>query len=1262
MIDWKGKNIIDGTSQEDRHSPALEPGYFNVDELRFEQLLAMGGEFASVINFFNLNNEVNGHWGEMFNADEAVIMAMIFSIDITRLESDFLKISSDSSEKRVDLILSLAKTINFWFIKLNACQHQSGDALAQKIATIIKEKLVVELHKVGDIFCNIEKHPYDFSGFDSVWTQQESRLPLPKLILSESDNSAHIKQHLRSGFYIFLNSISYLKTLIHPFLQESLGSQQHNPAIGLFIVFLKLYEKAQQKLNTFTQRHLDFYYKQILKVKNKAAVPESVYLLFETQAGTETALIEKGTEFSAGKDESLNEIIYSADDNLVVTDAKVKSLATLYLQHDKLISPESELGYVTRIKSATPQLPKPDTDEGIALPLFGAEKPGMGTTAHASIGFSVASPLLLLKEGVRKIEMAIELEPMVKTDINTMVSKLLDSKTEKQFTQQFGHLFAQHLLTYQGCLTPEYKNQIIAKSKQLTNRVEEIDSLLREDWQGLFYKLFKKIFSIRLTTENGWLDIDNYIVMPYSENGEHGLKISLSLGSKAEPITAYMTDVHGSKLETELPVFQCHINPQSYFYPYSIFQYFVISTLQINVDVKGIKNILAYNQHGQLDPSQPFQPFGPLPTNNSYFIFGNYELAKKPLVDLKVNFEWGELPHHLGGFSEYYRGYETQYENGLFKGELTVLSDDNWQPTVVKANFSLFDANECNKLSAKKTIIVNILDYSKPIDVGFSEEAFQYNLQARNGFFRLSLIEPASAFGHAEYPELLTKVLSANANLKTTTPTPNPPYTPSLNQISLDYKASSKLNLAERGEQQYDLSEKIILMHPFGVEMVYPALDKPGFLLPQYAHEGNLFIGITAKELSGFLTLFFHLSEELEQETNTVNSSIDWFYLSSNTWKMMPAKRVLSDTTNGFLSSGIVTLNIPKDISSDNSLMPSGYFWLRVSATQNAGSFAQVYSVNTHAVKVTIDSQKNVWSQTSEVLETSEVFREIKWSSITSIPGIGKISSAAKPFGGMAKESDIELKKRVSERLRHKNRASVPWDYERLILEQFPELYKVKCFSGISSVENAIKPGQVLIVVVPKVQSLKDKICTRVMINSKQLSQIKAYVKNISSPFVNIEVRNPVYEQVQIRCQVKFIEGISEGVNINRLNQAVYDYICPWKNKGYKAKFGWRIRQKDIESYIFNLSYVEFVTDFSMLHITVDSHGNYRLFDTATENNNEAVIQPRYPWSLAIPAKKHFIETMETTKFIKAEITGINELEIGNTFIISGNREYGKEK
>ena len=90
MADWAEWQITDGTGQSSRFPSALQNGYFNVDEMAFEELLAMSAEYASALRFHNLKNEPDGSWADLFTADEAVIMAKILSTDLSRLESEFI--------------------------------------------------------------------------------------------------------------------------------------------------------------------------------------------------------------------------------------------------------------------------------------------------------------------------------------------------------------------------------------------------------------------------------------------------------------------------------------------------------------------------------------------------------------------------------------------------------------------------------------------------------------------------------------------------------------------------------------------------------------------------------------------------------------------------------------------------------------------------------------------------------------------------------------------------------------------------------------------------------------------------------------------------------------------------------------------------------------------------------------------------------------------------------------------------------------------
>ena len=231
-----------------------------------------------------------------------------------------------------------------------------------------------------------------------------------------------------------------------------------------------------------------------------------------------------------------------------------------------------------------------------------------------------------------------------------------------------------------------------------------------------------------------------------------------------------------------------------------------------------------------------------------------------------------------------------------------------------------------------------------------------------------------------------------------------------------------------------------------------------------------------------------------------------------------------------------------------------------------------------------------------------------------------------------------------------------------MILERFPGIYKVKCFANTVfslTPENRTRPGHVLIAVVPLRQE-SNAGNLRPTVNSLLLKEIKDFVISRTSPFLKVEVINPAYEQIQIRCAVKFTKDVGVGHYISRLNQAVTDYLLPWNDIGYRVRFGWCVREYDLKSFIRSQDYVEFVTDYSMLRISDDGKGFFHLFDTVAEGVEE--IHPKYPWSIAIPVRRHFIKTIGKPEVIDPEITGVDELEIGSTFIITGKESNGQER
>ena len=121
------------------------------------------------------------------------------------------------------------------------------------------------------------------------------------------------------------------------------------------------------------------------------------------------------------------------------------------------------------------------------------------------------------------------------------------------------------------------------------------------------------------------------------------------------------------------------------------------------------------------------------------------------------------------------------------------------------------------------------------------------------------------------------------------------------------------------------------------------------------------------------------------------------------------------------------------------------------------------------------------------------------------IKGIGPAVQPSPSFGGRSPESDRALYTRISERLRHKDRAVQMWDYERLVLERFPDISMVRVIParrpGAAAPDSA-GPGHVRVVVVPgpKYPGVTD--VTAPSASSDTLAAIARMLQGATGPFV----------------------------------------------------------------------------------------------------------------------------------------------------------------
>lgn len=838
-----------------------------------------------------------------------------------------------------------------------------------------------------------------------------------------------------------------------------------------------------------------------------------------------------------------------------------------------------------------------------------------------------------------------------------LLSKIQASQT--QFFRVFGQLICRHALHKDNWLTSDDIKIIRTKAEELKNNnqldaisLETIENILSSSTTTLFYQLFQDIFELEITTEKGWMNISHAQTHPFNteRDGQMGFTLNWSL-SHEFPATCVLAEESNNSQSFSHPALKMSLRTQTNCFPYSILRDFEFSQVQIESDVKEVTRLELFNQDGQADPSQPFFPFGTQPNDESYLVIASEEVARKNLKELTVNLDWADLPRGSDGFRQHYAQYPFNYNNGSFKVSTEVLSKGQWQ-SLTSHSQALFQPPNGPLEKRSQLHVSRIQNSYTPVTSTWSQTPFSPHSNIRNGLFKLQLIGPSVAFGHREFGPLFSQILTQNAKRKTVEPLPNAPYTPLVNRLSIDYKATTTidpLTIEQTSQTQ------IIQLHPFGSEQIYPTKQhhhhRRPRLLANYCNDSHIFIGLTATDLSGYLNLFFLFAGNAKFLSPYPSTQYQWHYLVGNEWVELAASNLIHDTTQGFLTSGVVTLYIPDEIDTCHHIMPDGMYWLKVSTNVGIDRYPDCLHVATHVLRV-----NGLGSLLEEESDTLPPFSQ--WQHYPKQAELGQISQLTAIQYSQPEETDQQWRMRVSETLRHKGKAVTPWDYEHLVLENFTQVGAVNCFPCQTFDQRKPTPGHVLVTVTANQKPCQHAPCEPRELDSATLLSIRGFLASLSRKHAHIEVRNPGYETIQVRCRVRFREGVHHGIALRRLQYSIQQALCPWHENSLNQGLGWELSLTNLSAYIRCQNDVAAINDLSVIKISHDQKTHYGVEDSATTKHS---IQPEYPWYMLIPAKQHYIQ-IDTDINIDTSINnsqpvpaGIGNLEIGEQFVITSS-------
>ncbi|OJJ20904.1 hypothetical protein BKI52_10005 [marine bacterium AO1-C] len=745
-------------------------------------------------------------------------------------------------------------------------------------------------------------------------------------------------------------------------------------------------------------------------------------------------------------------------------------------------------------------------------------------------------------------------------------------------------------------------------------------------------------FKVEITGENGWLPITTFNTLTYDSTAKV-LKIHCQLASDFDPVQTYKqaSEVYARTTPTLKVSIERSNLMMDQLTAQDLFSQIQLKKVDLKVVAQNIRPTLAGNDTTTLNPKNAFTPFGSTPTAQAKFYFTHPELIDKKLDNISINLNWLGKPADWNG---YYNLYGANYQNPtLFKTTLD-LHDQG-----ISRRFSLNDATEDFELLNYAGAALT-LDTSQEAAAAFPYLPLSVtnntdDLFEQSRYFIVQL--GTQDFGHAQYPVLASQKASELAiRMKGSVQESdaaayqvNPPYTPEWQDFSFTYTASA----SDQGTTTNNNSLTVMHIHPFG----YTTMDKveTTSFLPNYPQEGYLYLGIQSLKTPFDLNLLFRMAEGSANPELTP-PAIDWRYLQGDQWQLLTQKgRIITDGSNGLLNTGIIKMRIPVEADTQHQVLPSGYHWLRASVRNNSLGLSDTIGIHAQAIEAVFEDQQNDPNHLKTPLPAETITR-----TYTPQPELKTVKQPYSSFGGQVREPEAQLNIRISERLRHKNRALTVWDYERLVLEAFPEVYKIKCLPGQLLTDS--HPGQVVLITVPNISGIRPYDPFKPKLSVDILQKIQQYLTERASPTADIVVRNPTYLELRIYMQVVFHPEYQADHKyyLELLHLALQQYLAPWAfDNGADIALGGKLYPNLIVDFVERLEYIDYINNFSLGYL--DGEDVYLV----TQDQMQSGLTANRADGVWVSAREHRLSSIQNVGTGKN--TGIGYMMVANDFTIA---------
>lgn len=648
-----------------------------------------------------------------------------------------------------------------------------------------------------------------------------------------------------------------------------------------------------------------------------------------------------------------------------------------------------------------------------------------------------------------------------------------------------------------------------------------------------------------------------------------------------------------------------------------------LDCVKIQVKAHDIEIKAIGNDNYSLDYKTPYFPFGdPCKYGNSFY-FSHEEIASKPVKLLDLKFEWPQIPQSFTAYYEPYYSHLAEdnpaHPNASYNARLSF--KDRFRTSVITENVALFSPESTPDHEQHQVQINFSEQMTKKVE---NYRSSYYEIEPKGNILdwdRYFIFEyTGSSFLEEEYQ---LAQISFFADPKTgKVPIP---YVPKLKKLTASYTSEEVLFGSPENETLTQMSYKV----PFGTVPIQLHRNQQKPLLYPYNNSGELYFGLKNAKHGDSISILFQLANGTAQ-ADLKKPAISWHYFSKSGWENLPLENQLSDHTDNFTKTGIKIIQLPTDCANNCMELGKDLFWIKAvteNYSEGTPNFVGILSGVAHVV------------QFGEVPD-QHFTRLLPVNSITELeisrPTIKEIIQPYTSTKGMAPENPEDFYYRVSKRLRHKNRALTMWDYEQLVLQNFPNVYKVKCLS--SDHLASASPGDVRIIVIPDVRGQVPFTPLQPKFAAYELEEIKEYLSQYSPPYATLSVNYPDYLPIRVRLGVRLMAGYPTKESVKKIMESIRQFLSPWAyDTQHEISFGGEVYANALIGYLENLPFVDYITNIKLFRLNKEGQ-----FKEVFIENGVLKIMADSSVTVLVSDEKHDIDVIGDEGYVVGSFSGIN--------------------